>query len=94
MKKNVVSLTGVLVAMSLAACSNKPEVSEGAAKNVRTEQKATEVEQETETMADDLPEQQDEISQSETIVIENCNQDKAIELYVNVLRARRDCRKG
>lgn len=86
MKKNVVSLTGVLVAMSLAACSNKPEVSEGAAKNVRTEQKATEVEQETETMADDLPEQQDEISQSETIVIENCNQDKAIELYVNVLR--------
>lgn len=86
MKKNVVSLIGILVVMSLTACSNKPEASEGATQNVQTEQEATEIEQETETMADDLPKQQGEISQSETTVIENYNQDKAIELYVNVLR--------
>ncbi len=52
---------------------------------MQTKQEPTKVEQETETMTDDLP-KQGEISQSETTVIENSNQDKAIELYVNVLR--------
>ena len=86
MKKNVVSLIGILVVISLTACSNKPKDPEGSTQNVQTEREVTEAEQETETRADDLPKQQGEISQSETTVIENNNQDKAIELYVNVLR--------
>lgn len=85
MKKNVVSLIGILVVISLAACSNKLKAPEGDTQNVQTKQEPTKVEQETETMTDDLP-KQGEISQSETTVIENSNQDKAIELYVNVLR--------
>lgn len=86
MKKNIVSLIGILVVISLTACSIKPKDSERVAQNVQTEREVTEAEQETKTMADDLPKQQGEISQSETTVIENSNQDKAIELYVNVLR--------
>ena len=86
LKKNVVSLIGILVVISLTACSNKPKDPEGSTQNVQTEREVTEAEQETETRADDLPKQQGEISQSETTVIENNNQDKAIELYVNVLR--------
>lgn len=72
--------------MSLTACSNKPEASVGDIQNVQTEQETAEVKQETETMADDLSMQQDEKSQTETTVTESSNQDKAIELYVNVLR--------
>lgn len=84
MKKKVFGLISVLIVMSLTACSNKPEISERTTRNAQTEHEATEVEQETETMTDDLP-KQGEISQSETTVIESHNQDKAIELYVNVL---------
>lgn len=49
LKKNIVGLIGILIVMSLAACSNKnkPEASEGAAQNVQTEQKTAEVRQET-----------------------------------------------
>lgn len=86
MKKNVISLIGILMVMSLTACSNKPEASVGDIQNVQTEQETAEVKQETETMADDLSMQQDEKSQTETSVTESSNQDKAIELYVNVLR--------
>lgn len=86
MKKNVVGLIGILIVMSLTACNNKPENSKGTTQNVQTEQKATGIAQEIETMTDDFPKQQGEISQSETTVIESHNQDKAIELYVNVLR--------
>lgn len=86
MKKSVASLMSILVVMSLIACSNTQGASEGAAQNVQIEQEAAEVEQKTATMADDLPKQQSGISQSETTVIEDCNQNKAIELYVNVLR--------
>jgi len=75
LKKNVVGLIGILIVMSLTACSNKSADSERI--NVQIKQEAAGVEQEIENMADDLPKQQSEISQSETTVIENNNQDKA-----------------
>lgn len=88
LKKNMVSLAGIFIVISLTACSNKnkPESSDEAAQNVQTEQESTEARQETQTKADDLPGQQGEINQSEAAVIENRNQDNAIELYVDVLR--------
>lgn len=66
--KNIVGLMGILITMSLTACSNgpeasedvaqnlqmKPEVLEGTAQNVQTEQETTMAEQETKTIADDL----------------------------------------
>lgn len=77
LKKNIVGLIGILIVMSLAACSNKnkPEASEGAAQNVQTEQETAEVRQETEIVADDLPRQQGGISQPETAGSESHNQD-------------------
>lgn len=54
MKKNIVDLIGVLIVLSLTACSNKPEASPVAAQNVQTEQEAAEAEQETETKAIEL----------------------------------------
>lgn len=86
MRKKVVGLTGILMVMLLTACGNKPDVSERITQDAQTEQETTKVKQKTETIADDLPDQQSRISQSETTVIENHNQDKAIELYVNILR--------
>ena len=37
MKKNVISLIGILTVISLAACSNRPKALEGAAQDVRTD---------------------------------------------------------
>jgi uncharacterized protein YxeA len=59
MKKKVVNQICILIAMSLTvmsltACSNKPEASEGATQNVLTEKETTEVEQETENKTDDI----------------------------------------
>ena len=84
MKKNVVSLIGILVVISLAACSNKLKAPEGDTQNVQTKQEPTKVEQETETMTDDLP-KQGEISQSETTVIENSNQDNCFHVAFCVI---------
>ena len=82
--KKVVGLTGILAVVSLTACSNQPEAPESAAQNVQTDQESAEADQETVT--DDLSKQQGEISQPETMAIESGSQDKAIELYVNVLQ--------
>lgn len=81
--KNIVGLMGILITMSLTACSNgpevsedvaqnlqmKPEVLEGTAQNVQTEQETTMAEQETKTIADDLPGEStdSEIKGNETI---------------------------
>jgi hypothetical protein len=50
MKKKVVNLICILTAMSLTACSNKPEASKEATQNVLTEKETAEIEQETEKM--------------------------------------------
>lgn len=81
--KNIVGLMGILITMPLTACSNgpeasedvaqnlqmKPEVLEGTAQNVQTEQETTMAEQETKTIADDLPGEStdSEIKGNETI---------------------------
>ena len=70
--------TGAVVLGALAAI--------GAGVLIALTQKATGIAQEIETMTDDLPKQQGEIKQSETTIIEKHNQDKTIELYVNVLQ--------
>jgi hypothetical protein len=54
MKKKVVNLICILTAMSLTACSNKPEASNETTQNVFTEKETTEVERETENKTDDI----------------------------------------
>lgn len=81
--KNIVGLMGILITMPLTACSNgpeasedvaqnlqmKPEVLEGTAQNVQAEQETTMAEQETKTIAEDLPGEStdSEIKGNETI---------------------------
>lgn len=86
MKKNVVDLTGILIVISLTACSNKSADAERITQSAQIKQEATGVEQEAENMTDDLPKQQSKISQSEATMTEKNNQDKAMELYVKVLQ--------
>ncbi len=86
MKKKILGLIGSLIVISLTACSNKPEASEGTAQTIQTTQAVAEIKQGTEPMANDMPNQQVETNQSEIAVTESHNQDKAIELYVNVLQ--------
>lgn len=81
--KNIVGLMSILITMPLTACGNgpeasedvaqnlqmKPEVLEGTAQNVQAEQETTMAEQETKTIAEDLPGEStdSEIKGNETI---------------------------
>ena len=75
-----------MLILSLTACGNKPKVSEMPTQETQIEQETTELNLETETVAEDIPKQQEKMSQPEDAVSENHNQDKAVDLYVNVLR--------
>ena len=86
MKKNVLVLVSVALILSLTACGNKPKVSEMTTQEIQTEQEATKFNLETETLVEDMPKQQEETSQLESVVSERRNQDGTVDLYVNVLR--------